>query len=103
MSNFAAASLAATNDAVGGMSRVWTDGANVASMTNHLAGFAASQFANLNMQGSLAQAGANDLGTGPIGSLDSSFWNFELRDRATKPIRLTSTRWTMPGLLPWQG
>ena len=44
-------------------------------MTNHLDGFAASQFANLNMQGSLAQAGANDLGTGPIGSLDSSFWN----------------------------
>jgi len=75
VSNFAAASLAATNDAVGGLSRVWSDGANVASMTNHLAGFAASQFANLNMQGSLAQAGANDLGTGPIGSLDSSFWN----------------------------
>jgi hypothetical protein len=75
VSNFAAASLAATNDAVGGMSRVWSDGANVASMTNHLAGFAASQFANLNMQGSLAQAGANDLGTGPIGSLDGSFWN----------------------------
>ena len=43
VSNFAAASLAATNDAVGGMSRVWTDGANVASMTNRLAGFAASR------------------------------------------------------------
>ena len=75
VSNFASASLAATNDAVGGMSRVWSDGANVASMTNHVAGFAASEFANLTQQGSLAQAGANNVGTGPIGAMDSSFWN----------------------------
>jgi hypothetical protein len=75
VSNFAEASLAATNDAVGGLSRVWSDGVNVAGLTNHLAGFAASEFANLNEQGSLAQAGANDVGTGPIASLDGSFWN----------------------------
>ena len=78
VSNFAAASLAATNDATGGMSRVWSDGANVVSMTNHLAGFAASQFANLNLQGSYAQAGANTLGTGPIAEMDASFWTLNL-------------------------